>query len=195
MATGGNEGTRLYLYGYNNEATPPTKVQGFTIGARVDGTGNNAVPDKLFCLLAPTAGADLATLSAKIDGAGPSVSGLAAGAPGSPIQFDSNYYDLDNNSATGTSGDTSSGATVTGKETQGGWYIACNVASAFSTENTIYNAIKTNTALSSLNFTPTTFIKRIADSRNLQDRTYRIRLVIPKEKTSPIPQKSPFLVM
>ena len=189
LATGGNEGTRLYLYGYNNEATPPpTRVQGFTIGARVDGTGNNAVPDKLFCLLAPTAGADLATLSAKIDGAGPSVSGLAAGAPGSPIQFDSNYYDLDNNSATGTSGDTSSGATVTGKETQGGWYLACNVASSFSTENTIYNAIKTNTALSSLNFTPTTFIKRIADSRNLQDRTYRIRLVIPKEKTSPIPR-------
>ena len=89
-------------------------------------------------MLAPTAGADLATLSAKIiDGAGPSVSGLAAGAPGSPIQFDSNYYDLDNNSATGTSGDTSSGATVTGKETQGGWYIDV-MLHQHSLYNTIY---------------------------------------------------------
>ena len=189
LAASGEEGTRLYLYGYNNLTTPPpTRVQGFTIGARVDGTGANAVPDKLFCLLSATSGADPSVLSAKIDGAGSTISGLAAGAVGSPIQFDANYYDIDQNASTGTSGDTTAGALITGKETQGGWYIACNVDTQYQTENTIYNAIKTNAAIGGLNFTPTTFIKRIADSRNLADRTYRVRLVIPKEKTSPIPR-------
>ena len=49
---GETPGTRLYLYGYTVEASPPTtKVQGFTIGARQDGTGGSAVPDKLNCLL------------------------------------------------------------------------------------------------------------------------------------------------
>ena len=34
------------------EASPPTtRVQGFTVGARQDGTGNNAVPDKINCYL------------------------------------------------------------------------------------------------------------------------------------------------
>ena len=44
-------GTRLYLFGYTSETSPPTsRVQGYTIGARQDGTGNSAVPDKLFIL-------------------------------------------------------------------------------------------------------------------------------------------------
>ena len=41
---GGTPGTRLYLYGYTVEQSPPTtRVQGYTIGARQDGTGNTAV--------------------------------------------------------------------------------------------------------------------------------------------------------
>ena len=43
---GGTPGTRLYLYGYTVEASPPTtRVQGYTVGARQDGTGNSAVAD------------------------------------------------------------------------------------------------------------------------------------------------------
>ena len=39
-----------------------------------------------------------------------------------------------------------------------------------------------------VNFTPTTFIKRIPDGRDLQDRTYRVRYVIDKDKTNPLPR-------
>ena len=43
---GQTPGTRLYLYGYTVEASPPTtRVQGFTVGARQDGTGANAIPE------------------------------------------------------------------------------------------------------------------------------------------------------
>ena len=47
-----NSWHKIYLYGYTVEASPPTtRVQGFTVGARQDGTGANAIPDKLNCLL------------------------------------------------------------------------------------------------------------------------------------------------
>ena len=63
---GGTPGTRLYLYGYTVEASPPTtRVQGYTVGARQDGTGNNAVPDKINCLLVAN-GATEATVQTSI---------------------------------------------------------------------------------------------------------------------------------
>ena len=45
-----------------------------------------------------------------------------------------------------------------------------------------------NTQYNTVNFTPTTFIKRIPDARDLQDRTYRVRYVIDKDKTNPLPR-------
>jgi hypothetical protein len=159
-------GTRLYLYGYVNPSQPPTtRVQGYQIGARQDGTGLNTVPDKLNCLLV-SSGATVATVkTAKINPYGPSVSTSTPGQSGSPLQFDTGTY----NNAFG-------GAAA-------GWYLTTS-----STENDIYTTLVNNTQYNSVNFTPTTFIKRVPDSRNLVDRTYRVRFVIPKDQQLPLPR-------
>ena len=163
---GGTAGTRLYLYGYITQASPPTtRVQGFTVGARQDGEGALAVADTINCLLV-AAGANSATVQqASIAPYGPSVSGVAAGAVGSPIQYDANTY------------------TISGSTQVGGWYLSVS-----ATDNEIYTTLNTNNQYANVNFTPTTFLKRIPDSRDLQDRTYRVRMVIDKDKTNPLPR-------
>ena len=165
--SGGTPGTRLYLYGYTVEASPPTtRVQGFTIGARQDGTGVNAIADKINCLLVSSGASEATTKSASISPYGPSVSGLNAGVAGSPLQYDSATYTIN-----GVAGSV------------GGWYLSVS-----ATDNTIYTTLSTNTQYNTVNFTPTTFLKRIADGRDLQDRTYRVRYVIDKDKTNPLPR-------
>ena len=164
---GGTPGTRLYLYGYTVEASPPTtRVQGYTVGARQDGTGGSAIPDKINCLLVANGASTATVQTAKISPYGPSVSGKAAGTTGSPIQFDSTTYTIN-----GVAGSI------------GGWYLAVD-----STDNAIYTSLSTNTQYNTVNFTPTTFLKRIPDPRDLQDRTYRVRYVIDKDKTNPLPR-------
>jgi hypothetical protein len=160
-------GTRLYLYGYTTQTSPPSsRVQGYTIGARQDGTGVNAIADRINCLLVAQ-GATVATVqSASITPYGPSVSGISAGDPGSPLQFDSNTYTIG-----GVSGQV------------GGWYLSVS-----ATNNQIYTTLSNNTQYNTVNFTPTTFLKRIPDSRDLQDRTYRVRYVIDKDKANPLPR-------
>ena len=164
---GGTPGTRLYLYGYTVEASPPTnKVQGFTIGARQDGTGGSAVPDKLNCLLIASGASEATVQTATITPYGPSVSGKTPGTDGSPLQYDDGTYTIG-----GVAG------------TVGGWYITVS-----ETNNEIYTSINTNTQYNNVSFTPTTFIKRISDGRDLQDRTYRVRFVIDKDKANPLPR-------
>ena len=164
---GGTPGTRLYLYGYTVEASPPTtRVQGFTVGARQDGTGNTAVADKLNCLLVANGATEATVQQASISPYGPSVSGKLAGTAGSPIQYDENTYTIG-----GVAGSV------------GGWYISVD-----STNNEIYTTLSSNTQYNTVNFTPTTFLKRIPDPRDLQDRTYRVRYVIDKDKTNPLPR-------
>jgi len=164
---GGTPGTRLYLYGYTVEASPPTnRVQGYTIGARQDGTGNSAIADKLNCLLVAQGAAVATTHSASISPYGPSVSGKDAGVAGSPLQYDSSTY------------------TINGvANSVGGWYLSVS-----ATNNGIYTTLSTNTTYNTVNFTPTTFLNRIPDSRDLADRTYRVRYVIDKDKTNPLPR-------
>ena len=166
-SSGGTPGTRLYLYGYIVEASPPTsKVQGFTIGARQDGTGASAVPDKLNCLLVASGASEATVQTATITPYGPSVSGKIQGTAGSPLQYDDGTYTIN-----GVAG------------TVGGWYITVS-----DVNNEIYTTINTNTQYNNVSFTPTTFIKRISDGRDLQDRTYRVRFVIDKDKANPLPR-------
>ena len=164
---GGTPGTRLYLYGYTVEASPPTtRVQGYTIGARQDGTGNSAVADRINCLLVAQGATEASVQSASISPYGPSVSGKDAGTAGSPLQFDSSTY------------------TISGQaDTVGGWYLSVSAVN-----NAIYTTLSTNTTYNTVNFTPTTFLKRIPDPRDLADRTYRVRYVIDKDKTNPLPR-------
>ena len=164
---GGTPGTRLYLYGYTTQASPPTtRVQGYTIGARQDGTGSSAIADKINCLLVAQGATAASVHYASISPYGPSVSGLDAGAAGSPIQYDAATY------------------TINGAPNSvGGWYLSVN-----ATNNTIYTTLSTNTTYNTVNFTPTTFLNRIPDPRDLDDRTYRVRYVIDKDKTNPLPR-------
>ncbi len=164
---GGTPGTRLYLYGYTTQASPPTtRVQGYTIGARQDGTGATAIADKINCLLVAQGATAASVHYASISPYGPSVSGLDAGAAGSPIQYDAATYTIN-----GVAGQV------------GGWYLSVN-----ATNNTIYTTLSTNTTYNTVNFTPTTFLNRIPDPRDLDDRTYRARYVIDKDKTNPLPR-------
>ncbi|AFD02648.1 putative short tail fiber [Synechococcus phage S-MbCM6] len=169
---GQTPGSRLYLFGYTAEPSPPaTKVQGYGIGARQDGTGANAVADKINVLLyANSSATQPSVVSANVAPYGPSVSGLSAGVDGSPFQYDSSTY------------------TIGGTSKIGGWYLSTEGGSS----NTIYTALSSQSASSqryeNAAFTPTTFIKRIPDSRDLQDRTYRVRYVIDKNKTNPLPR-------
>ena len=104
--------------------------------------------------------------TAKISPYGPDVSNKAAGTTGSPIQYDSATY------------------TISGNTQVGGWYLNVD-----SNDNGIYTTLSTNAhQYNNVNFTPTTFIKRIPDPRDLQDRTFRVRYVIDKDKTNPLPR-------
>lgn len=96
----GNTG-RLYLYGYTSQTgAPPTKVQGYTIGARQDGT----VPDKLYVQLVVSGQTAPSTQSARITPYGPTVTGTAANTSGNPIKWDSanNQWYLQVEGATNT---------------------------------------------------------------------------------------------
>ena len=181
LSQGGQAGTRLYLFGYASESSPPTaKVQGFAIGARQDGTGQNAIPDKIFCSLVAAGATEATTQSAAISPYGPSVSSISPGAVGSPIQFDSGTY----GGAFGQSGTDDDGDPI---YNPAGWYISVS-----PTDNEIYNTIANNSGTGdtygNVAFTPTTFIKRIPDPRDLQDRTYRVRMKIDKDKSNPLPR-------
>ena len=81
----GNTG-RLYLYGYTSQTgVPPTKVQGYNIGARQDGT----VPDKIYVQLVVSGQTAATTQSARITPYGPTVTGTTANSSGNPIKWDS----------------------------------------------------------------------------------------------------------
>ena len=170
-------GSRLYLYGYTTQDAPPsTRVQGYVVGARQDGTGANAVADKLKCLLVAQ-GANAATVqSASISPFGPSVSTSTPGEAGSPLQYDSGTY----GGVFGQSGTDANGNPI---YNPAGWYLSTS-----SVNNEIYQTLANNTQYNTVNFTPTTFINRVPDARNLVDRTYRVRMVIDQDQQLPLPR-------
>ena len=150
----GNTG-RLYLYGYTSQTgTPPSKVQGYTIGARQDGTGT-IIPDKIYVQLVVSGQTTASTQSARITPYGPTVTGTSVNTSGNPIKWDS---------------------------ANSQWYLQVEGAT-----NTIYTTLVGNTKYNTVAFTPTTFIKRIPDSRVLKDRIYRFRYVLDKD-SFPIPR-------
>ena len=145
--------TKLYLYGYTNEnAKPPSKIQGYTVGARKD---SPTLPDKVNVLLIAAGAAAPTTHSAKIDPSGPEVTGTSPGDDANPIKYDSN---------------------------QSNWYIQVD-----SANNDIYTTLIANSQYNNLGFTPTTFIRRVPDARDLKDRIYRFRYVLDKD-AFPVPR-------
>ena len=146
--------TKLYLYGYTNEdARPPSKIQGYTVGARKDGP---TTPDQINVLLIASGAQQPTTHTAKIDPSGPDVTGSIPGSDESPIKYDTN---------------------------QSNWYLQVD-----STNNDIYTTLIANSQYQNLGFTPTSFIRRIPDARDLKDRIYRFRYVLDKD-AFPIPRE------
>ena len=78
--------TKLYLYGYTTEAgRPPSKIQGYTVGARRDDVNT---PDRIYVLLRASGSTDPTTHYADINPAGKTVTGTRAGDDDSPIKWD-----------------------------------------------------------------------------------------------------------
>ena len=145
--------TKLYLYGYSVETgRPPTKIQGYTIGARQDDVNT---PDKIYVQLIASGASEPTVHYANITPTGPTVTGTSAGDDESPLKWDSAV---------------------------GNWYIQVDGAN-----NTIYTTLQSNSIYQNLGFTPTTFIRRVPDARNLVDRIYRYRYVLDKD-AFPVPR-------
>ena len=146
--------TKLYLYGYTNEnAKPPSKIQGYTVGARRD---SPTEPDKINVLLIASGANAPTTHTAKIDPSGADVTGSSPGSDESPIKYDPN---------------------------QSNWYLQVD-----SNNNDIYTTLIANSQYQNLGFTPTSFIRRVPDARDLKDRIYRFRYVLDKD-AFPIPRE------
>ena len=80
--------TKLFLYGYTNQnAKPPSKIQGYTVGARRD---SPTLPDKVNVLLIASGANAPTTHTAKIDPSGPTVTGTSPGDDESPLKYDTN---------------------------------------------------------------------------------------------------------
>ena len=145
--------TKLYLYGYTNQnGKPPSKIQGYTIGARKD---SPTLPDKINVLLVAAGASAPTTHTAKIDPSGKEVTSTSPGDDANPIKYDTN---------------------------QSNWYIQVD-----SANNDIYTTLIANSQYNNLGFTPTTFIRRIPDARDLKDRIYRFRYVLDKD-AFPVPR-------
>ena len=65
---------------------------------------------------------------------------------------------------------------------QSNWYIQVD-----SANNGIYTTLIANSQYNNLGFTPTTFIRRVPDARDLKDRIYRFRYVLDKD-AFPVPR-------
>ena len=145
--------TKLFLYGYSVETgKPPSKVQGYTVGARRDDVNT---PDRVYVLLVASGASEPTTHYAEISPSGTTVTGTSPGDDDSPLKWD---------------------------VTQQNWYIQVD-----GSQNTIYTTLQSNTTYQNLGFTPTTFIRRVPDARNLVDRIYRYRYVLDKD-AFPVPR-------
>ena len=148
--------TRLYLYGYNSEATkPPYKLQGFNIGARKQ--------DVLYVsLIESSATVTFAALISPDGSANPTdnvftnvtTQSFVPGDPNHPLQFDSglNTWYVRSTAATSSS----------------------NIASSTGYKGIHYH-LGTDTFYANALFTGASYMQRIPDNRSSRDRTYRVR--------------------
>ena len=148
--------TRLYLYGYNSQATkPPYKLQGFNIGARKQ--------DVLYVsLIESSATVTFAALISPDGTASPADSAFTnvttqqytPGDPAHPLQFDTQLNT---------------------------WYVRCTAAtsSSASVSSTGYKGIHYHLGNDSFYanalFTGASYMQRVPDNRSSRDRTYRVR--------------------
>lgn len=172
-----SETVKLYLYGYTSESSPPPyKVQGYTVGARKDEDGTE---DKIYLSVLNNSGVaevKSATIFESYSfqdtlGENP-VTRLVVNTPPGSKRYDS---------------PTTYCGPVRWDSTVNNWYVITK-----KTGNDIFNTLINNTnyyvqpsvtpltARSNIDFSASTVIKRQQDLRNLKDRIYRVKYVIPR---------------
>jgi len=149
--------TRLYIYGYNSEATkPPYKLQGFNLGARINevlyvslinSSGGSSVPQIYSAALTPTGSATVADE----DFTSITTQAFVPGDPEHPLQFDTELST---------------------------WYIRVTAATSGNSSTGVHYHLGQDTFYTNSLFTGASFMKRIADNRSSRDRTYRLRYVV-----------------
>ncbi len=167
----GSVDTRLYLYGYNSQATkPPYKLQGFNIGARKQ--------DKIYVSLIEAS--TTSTFAALITPDGTATPADSAytnvttqsytpGDPNHPLQYDTNLNT---------------------------WYIRVTAATSSSSSASattgykgIHYHLGNEAFYANSLFTGASYMQRIPDNRSSRDRTYRVRYEV--DSSASVLQREP----
>jgi len=145
--------TRLYLYGYNSEATkPPYKLQGYNLGARINDVLyvsliDGSTPKTYYANITPTGQTTLQNnYFTNI-----TTQQFVPGDPNHPLQFDSELNT---------------------------WYVRITAATSSNTSYGIHYHLGNEAFYATSLFTGASYMMRIPDNRSSRDRTYRFRYVV-----------------
>ena len=145
--------TRLYLYGYNSEATkPPYKLQGYNLGARINDVLyvsliNGSTPQTYYANVTPTGSASVSDN----DFTNITTQQFVPGDPNHPLQYDDQL---------------------------GCWYVRITAATSSSSTTGIHYHLGNEAFYATSLFTGASYMMRIPDNRSSRDRTYRFRYVV-----------------
>ena len=145
--------TRLYLYGYNSEATkPPYKLQGYNLGARVNDVLyvsliNGSTPQTYYANITPKGTSSVVDT----DFTNITTQQFVPGDPNHPLQFDDQL---------------------------GCWYVRITAATSSNTTYGIHYHLGNEAFYATSLFTGASYMMRIPDNRSSRDRTYRFRYVV-----------------
>ena len=145
--------TRLYLYGYNSEATkPPYKLQGYNLGARINDVLyvsliNGSTPQIYYANVTPTGSSSVSDN----DFTNITTQNFVPGDPNHPLQFDDQL---------------------------GCWYVRITAATSSNSSYGVHYHLGNEAFYATSLFTGASYMMRIPDNRSSRDRTYRFRYVV-----------------
>ena len=146
----GDVDTRLYLYGYNSEATkPPYKLQGYNLGARINDVLyvsliDGSTPKTYYTNITPTGSPTVANN----DFTNITTQNFVPGDPNHPLQFDDQLNT---------------------------WYVRITAATSSNTSYGIHYHLGNEAFYATSLFTGASYMMRVPDNRSSRDRTYRFR--------------------
>ena len=149
----GDVDTRLYLYGYNSEATkPPYKLQGYNLGARINDVLyvsliDGSTPKTYYANVTPTGSQTVADAHFT----NITTQQFVPGDPNHPLQFDDELNC---------------------------WYVRITSATSSNTSYGIHYHLGNEAFYDTSLFTGASYMMRIPDNRSSRDRTYRMRYVV-----------------
>ena len=145
--------TRVYLYGYNSQATkPPYKLQGYNLGARINDVLyvsliNGSTPQIYYANVTPTGSSSVSDN----DFTNITTQNFVPGDPNHPLQFDDQL---------------------------GCWYVRITAATSSNSSYGVHYHLGNEAFYATSLFTGASYMMRIPDNRSSRDRTYRFRYVV-----------------